>query len=134
MRPLHALYPVALLAGVLAAASCWGCVVTPVPQPIPVPQPNPPEPPQPQPIPIPDPPNPQPPQPTGLTRATFAGIEVGGPASQLDALPAPDRVVRVPEDGREVRSWVLDEPRPDGGSVRWEVHVRKNLVIASFAW
>jgi hypothetical protein len=103
-----------------------GCTLPFVPGPIPVP-PTPPVPPGP---PAP-PPEPQP-QPTGLTRASFADVVVGASPSVLDALPAPYR--KVNDYGRTVYVWRLDEARPEGGTVNWQVHVADGKVVASFAW
>lgn len=113
----------AIILGFLVALSLWGCVyddyVVPVPPPVP-PTPVPPEPPPP-----PDPGS-------TVSREVFSDVEIGGPASQIEALPEWSKKTTVGD--RIIYSWTLDEPRPGGGHVRWEVHVEGGEVIASFPW
>lgn len=112
------------LACLLLAVVLAGCTLPIVPGPVPVP-PAPPVPP--------GPPSPPPePQPTGLTRATFADVAVGADAVVLDSLPRPLR--KVTDYGRTLYVWRLDEARPDGGFVNWQIQVVDGKVVASFAW
>lgn len=107
-----------ILAFVLGLLVCTGCFYDPI---IPVP-PIPPVPPAP-----PVPPDPD----SQVSRDVFVDVEVGGPSSQLESLPPPEKIVRVGD--REIHVWVLDEKRPgDIGNVRWEIHVEEGEVVASF--
>jgi hypothetical protein len=117
----------AVVAGCLLATMVWGCTlpVVPVVPVVPV------EPPTPQPQPEPQP-EPQP-QPGNLTRADFASIQVGDSASAVASLPPPQRITRL-EDGREVYTWTLSEPRLGGGYVTWEIHLKDQKVLATFPW
>jgi hypothetical protein len=109
-----------LLAGVLVLA---GCVVPPAPPPIP-PVPPPPEPVEPV----------EPPEPSGLTRESFAHVEVGDPISEaLTGLPPANRTT-ITDGGKTIYAWRLDEQRPSGGYVWWEIHELDKTVTFSGAW
>lgn len=123
---------IALVALVLfAACAPMGCEVAPQPWPV-VPVP-----------PVPVPPTPTPPEPvdpveppapaTTYPRSTFEQVKVGDPASVLEGLPAAPRVVVV-EPGWEIHAWPLDDERPAGGHVYWEIHVRGGVVTTSTVW
>lgn len=96
--------------------------------------PVPPAPPPPIPVP-PDPVDPPvPPEPTAtVPRTIFDDLKVGDDASVLGGLPPPERTVNT-DGGKTIWVWVLDEQRPDGSSIRWEVHVVDGKIVASFAW
>jgi len=120
------LYPLGLF---VVLACLAGCVqYDPGPWPTPVP-----------PVPVPPDPGPVVPPPTPpvpdvqVPRSTFDTVEVGDPAETLSELPAPERIV-TDQDGTRIHVWALDEPRPEGGWVRWEVHVRGDKIVASFAY
>lgn len=86
---------------------------------------EPPVPPQPTPNPTPEPTK-------GLTRASFDAVTVGAQADVLNDLPPADASVNV--GGRQILSWDLNEARPTGGYVQWEVHIEGGEIVASHAW
>ena len=102
---------------VLFVAGCSPApFIPPTPPPVP---PGPPEPP------------PEPPLVQTWPRSTFDDVKPGEALSE--SLPPPERIVRT--DGeKEIWVWVLDEKRPDGGQVRWEVHIVEGLVTYSGAF
>lgn len=56
------------------------------------------------------------------------------PASEaLAQLPTPHRTSEA-SGGKTLYAWRLDEPRPSGGSVWWEVHAREGRVVFTGAW
>ena len=83
-------------------------------------------------VPVPIPPTPIPVPSNFVERATIESIKVGDPASVVDALPAPDRQTTVGDI--TIRSWVLNEARPDGGYVRYEIQTRGGVVVTSIDW
>lgn len=106
-----------LLSSLLLASGC-------IPEPY---LPIPPAPPPPTPVPT-------PPAPSAVVpRSTFESIKVGDDSAELEALPSPIR--KVPTDGgKTIWLWALDESRPGGGSIWWEVHEAGGKVVASFPW
>lgn len=109
--------PVLLLLLVLLALGA--CTVDPGPGPW-VPQP-------PVPVPVPEPPLPAP----VVERAALESVSVGDSAEGLTELlklgtPTPR------EGGGTVYVFVLAERRPEGGNVRWEIHLVDGKVAASF--
>ena len=106
-----------VLLGGWIAASCLCCTL-PIP-PIPVP-------PSPGPVDPTPPPSPIPP-PGAVSRGLFDGIAVGMTADTIPSLPEPAYAATL-ADGTWIRGWTLDESRPGGGWVAWEVHVRAGIV------
>jgi len=114
-RGIWALIPILL---VVALSGCMGEIIDPLP-----------------PAPPPIPPTPPPvPEPSGLERATFEAVEVGMKTDEvLASLPAPHRETTM-SSGKTIYAWRLDEQRPSGGSVWWEVHSVSGTVTETLAW
>ena len=117
-----------VLGAVLLLILTVGCVYDDPYYPVP-PAPPPPIPVPPDPVDPPTPPEPT----TGVPRSTFDAVAIGDPEAVLVDLPAPWRMVRT-DGGKTIWVWELDEVRPGGGPILWEVHVVGGLVVASFAW
>ena len=99
----------------LLLAGCGGCTGPYVPPP-----PVPPTPPV--------PPDPAPPE-VFVDRATMEAFQPGMAADALSELPEPSDVVKVGD--KTIYVWLTNEPRPDGGFVHWEVHVKDGLITLS---
>jgi hypothetical protein len=79
-----------------------------------------------------EPPQPEPQQP-GVRAVAFQAFKAGDAATALEGLPEPER--KTPrEGGGEIWSWRLEDRRPDGGQVRWEIHIKGGFIIATFAF
>lgn len=56
-------------------------------------------------------------------------IQVGDAVESLSGLPAP--MDRVTVGAKVIWVWKLDEQRPTGGDLYWEVHVMDGKVVLS---